>query len=619
MSATAPWKRLGRLPSGSLPRPAVWALPPVAALAATAVNLFHGDPAATAETNFLALSLGLALGVIAALGDGQQVPDRGVWLALGVVTVVWLVYHGPRRGALVGAMLLLAMGWTAFDAARRCDRSEHGWLVPAAFGIQILARSELLLLPLLDGRKLVSLVALPVAAGLALGELARQHGRGPALLAGAAVAVLAPGWNVATTLTLVAMALAARLSPWSGEGPEGGQGTGQEEERGSSVGRSGNALLGAAWLVPLLVLPLWKPIEGTLIAAAAMSLALGSRLPWLGPLVALAVALGAPRALAGSGVPTLAPSEALQRWLGGMVLLPMALLTPASTRWRQRQGIVFLLAAVWAVQGADRPEAMAPGLVLLALAVPRRGAMLGVQSAWSVSVLGGTTLLAAYPWGRASPREDWLALLGIEDGSRIILPFVLLLGLGTLSDLLVTSFGVRRIRHPRALGAVVVLGVLALALGASTGPALVLVDHYGAVTLSEARPVTRHPLAAEPVSRVVVDTHLVHGADLPLGTGVAWVLLRDGDGEELHRWPLRVGRDTAEWAAGRADVAARPGFVAPPPWITTIAPGGQFVGHRFRRRLELATPVEAAEVVIERDSDLPAPVALVVYRLELRR
>ena len=147
--------------------------------------------------------------------------------------------------------------------------------------------------------------------------------------------------------------------------------------------------------------------------------------------------------------------------------MPMALLTPASTRWRQRQGIVFLLAAVWAVQGADRPEAMAPGLALLAMAVPRKGAMLGVQAAWSAVVLCGTVLLAAYPWVRTSPRQDWLALLGIDGGSHIILPFVLLIGLGTLADLLVGSLGKQRIRSPMALGVALMLIGVTVTLGRS--------------------------------------------------------------------------------------------------------------------------------------------------------
>ena len=616
MIVTNPWSRAGHVVAGSLPRPMVFVLPFLAALATTVVNLFHTDPAARAETHFLALTLGLGVAVVAAMGEERVACNRAVWVALAVVAMVWLVYYGPRRGALVTSLLLVAMVAAAVDAAHRpIPWARDGlpeamaWWVPAAFGLQILARGELLLMPLLEPRKIVSLVVLPLAAGLALVELARVHGRGRALLAGAAVAVLAPGWNLTTTLALVALAWGARLRPWNVDGSA-------DEPSGSRP--PGAPLAGVLGLLPLLLLPLWRPVEGTLIAAAAMALALDRRLPWLGPLVAAVLALGAPRLLASPKTLPLAPAEALMRGLGGMVLLPSAFLAPLSVRWRQRQGLVFLLAGVWAVQGAERPEAMAPGLVLLALSVPLRGALLGVQGLWSASLLCGTTLLASYPWGRATPRQDWLALLGIDDGAELVLPLVAVIGLGMLAEVVVSTLGKHRIPRPTALGVAVAAVVLVAALAARVRPATVLVDHYSALTLDGARPSWDRPLADEPVSRVVVDTHLVHGADLALGTEVARVVLRDDAGHELHRWPLRVGRDTAEWAAGRSDIASRPGFVAPPPWMTTVSPDGRFFAHRFRRRLELARAVHPAELVIERNAELPAAVTVVFYRVELR-
>jgi hypothetical protein len=120
------------------------------------------------------------------------------------------------------------------------------------------------------------------------------------------------------------------------------------------------------------------------------------------------------------------------------------------------------------------------------------------------------------------------------------------------------------------------------------------------------------------VSGGTLDTNLIRGAGLALGTPVAVVRLHDAERRLVGSWEILAGIDTGEWAAARRDIADRPGFHAPPSWLSQVAPGGTFFARRFRTRFR-ASGAEAASVSIRRHPDLPAHVQLVVYRLELRR
>ncbi len=121
-----------------------------------------------------------------------------------------------------------------------------------------------------------------------------------------------------------------------------------------------------------------------------------------------------------------------------------------------------------------------------------------------------------------------------------------------------------------------------------------------------------------PVSRVVLDTHLIDSAALPFGTPVATVRLKTGGGRTQRTWTLAAGVDTGEWAASRPDVAAVAGFRAPAPWVSWIPPQGSFFAHRYRSRLALDEPLEAAVLSVVRRSDLPPGVGLVVTSAEVR-
>lgn len=104
---------------------------------------------------------------------------------------------------------------------------------------------------------------------------------------------------------------------------------------------------------------------------------------------------------------------------------------------------------------------------------------------------------------------------------------------------------------------------------------------------------------SEPVgaSSVVVDSSLVHGLDAT-GRQVATVRLRTDDGA-VEEWPLIGGIDTADWAAGRQDVALSEGFRAPAAWSHSVAVGGDFFARRYRTLLRTRSGAEIRSVEIE--------------------
>jgi hypothetical protein len=184
-------------------------LVPLATLAAlVAVALREPTPAGIAEGIFLAMLATAALAAVAVLAPAPAW-ELGLGAALAAA-IGWGFPAGPGRGA---AMMLLLTATLAIAVVRRLSGSLPGSLpdlpfgvaLPLAVGAQVLLRSELLFEPP-SRRTLVALLALPVVGALAMTRLARRHGGDRALIAAGAVLVLAPGWNVASTLGLAAVA-----------------------------------------------------------------------------------------------------------------------------------------------------------------------------------------------------------------------------------------------------------------------------------------------------------------------------------------------------------------------------------------------------------------------------
>ncbi len=572
-----------------LPEASRWLVPLVAWAAIRGMSATQSDPSARAEAELLGFLCAAVLVAAAALatfcGRGRSAPELG-WVALLATAAVWTGHLGPSRSAVVTALLVVCLA----AAARRAWRStarEHspggplppGLTVPVAMGLQLLTRCDLLLPPLLEARTLVSLLLLPALAGVSLSVLGARFGARRAALAGAAAVVAAPGWNVTVTLGLLALAVGVLAA----------------DRRLPKAARWGCGLL-------LVLLPLWRPALGSLFALGGAALVMPPRRrPW-GLAAGALVALVAP-AVQG-------PAAAIGLWLGGLALLPALLAAPADGRARAIHGVAL---ALLAARLHDAPEALTAGLALAALGAPADGTAGALQRLWCGVAVTGTSLLAVYPWVRQTPLADLWALFGLPAGAAARLG-VLAVGvaLAVLWDRRRPA-GTRR-RPAWALGGLLFAGAVA---GAS--PSAVLLHSYQAVTLQAQQTRWIRSFDEQPVAAVVLDTNLVRGVELAPETPVAEVRLVDASRTLLESWTLRAGTETAEWAAARPDIAARPGFAAPRPWLSRLAPDGTFFARLFRARFQVSPPRPAVSLVIQRSPELPAEVELVVYRVEIRR
>lgn len=558
-----------------------WLLPPAVLLALGAFAAAQGDPAARAEVEFLALSIAAVVAAIAALRTvTPQVGSTAAWTAFLGSAACWIAYVGPPRGAAVSAVLAAGLGWALVRDGRTNRTLEPRIAIPAAFGLQALMRPELLLPPLLEMRSLAELLLLPVLVGGAVSVLAERFGGRRAAVAAGAVAILAPGWSLATSLAFGALAAGVVASA-----------------RERSLG------LRLAAVAGLIVLPLWDLPLGVLYALAGACLASAG---WTAAVAAAALAV-----VAVLGPEARGWGEALGFSSGALLALPAFGLVPASGRWRAVHGVFALLAAA---RIAPEPGGLAVGLALVASSLPLAGAAARLGRWWCGALVAGTTVLAAYPWVRTTPRADFLELLGLERPLPALAWLVLAVAaLGWLLD---------RPRPSAAAGlrpGIVVAAVVALALGSWAGPAEVLVFTYQGVALGQERPHWYRKLEPGPLAAVVIDTNLVGGVDLEAGRTLATLRLHGAERELLERWELRAGTDTAEWASARADVAARPGFEAPPPWLSQVAPGGGFFARRFRTRFERDSAEEVSALAIGVAPDLPAGTRILIYHLEIRR
>lgn len=116
---------------------------------------------------------------------------------------------------------------------------------------------------------------------------------------------------------------------------------------------------------------------------------------------------------------------------------------------------------------------------------------------------------------------------------------------------------------------------------------------------------------------MVIDSYLIRSVELACGTPIASVRV-EADGAAFEA-PLAVGRDSAEWAADRADVAALLACPPPAPWTSWLPAAGRFLGHHYRARVRLELPVAARRLVIERSPALPEATALALFHVAVER
>lgn len=119
------------------------------------------------------------------------------------------------------------------------------------------------------------------------------------------------------------------------------------------------------------------------------------------------------------------------------------------------------------------------------------------------------------------------------------------------------------------------------------------------------------------VGSLVIDSYLQNSVALTTGTPVVEVTLETVNGGH-HRWLIRVGIESGEWAARRDDVASRDGFQAPPPWLAWIPAESEVFAQRYRARWQLPESVRATRLTLTRLPALPTEVGIAVLGLELR-
>lgn len=544
------------------------------------------DPAAGAETLFLALLVTAVLLPIAALAVRPTV-ELGIPAVL-ITATVWVVPAGPARGAAVGLLLLSTLAVAALHRLETQGRQlDWSLAIPVALALQLLIRSDRLVDLELAPRALVGLVALPVAAAAALVVLARRRRSNGVLLAGGAALVLSPGYSVSVTLALLALAAGdlarddalPRWLRWAG----------------------GLALAGVTLA--------WEPVLALPILACAVIQAGGGT--WR---VSLGVAAAA--AVAALLLPA---ARGATQCLGQLALVPLVLPAAVALLWRRpATALGGALLAAAALRLVPDPGALAAPVGLLALALDDTGERDEVQLIWVGLLTAGVTLLAAYPWVRDLPLIDATGLAGLDVGWPAALT--------VLAAWFLLGEGLTRLRDrwpsmaPPASGAT--LALVALAMFASLPPAALRPLEDQVVLVDAGRPrLVRDLPPGTRVAEVVVDSYLSDSASLAAGTPVADLRIFTTDGRR-YEWTLRAGIESGEWAARRKDVAALPGFAAPRPWLSWVAPGGSVLAQRYRSRWRPATAageaVEARRLEIVRRGELAESVALAVFHLELR-
>ena len=587
------------------------AMLPAAALALAGWTLsgFEGRAggATAAETAYLAAWAAFVLAGAALLAPPRH---RGSLLAPTVVaTAIWALPPGPARGVAVGVALVAAAAaaaWARLAPGWRERWDGAAWL-GLAFALHGLLRpADLLpaaLSPLAHGPGSLARVLLPpLAAALALALLARRRGPAATAAAAASAGLVAGGMTATAALPLLALALAAELSVRREARPRqarpasllGGDLRGVLRAPGGwAAGLAASALLG---------LVLLRPAAGGLALAAGAA----ATLPGLPGLAAAALPL-----VAGAGL-ALGRAEGLEA-LAGLwqlaFLLPVALLpglAPARTL------LAALLLGAGGLLLVPGPPALAAGAALLALGLRRGAPEMAAQRVWLATLLALATLAAAYPWLRPEPFLAAAALLGAPAGW---------MGAAAAVAGAVAAAGAARLAERRRAGGATPARAAAAAALVAAGLAVAAAMPPLARDLVRGAPVelgaggTWSHAWRGPVRWLRLETLLADAAAVPAGTPAAEVRLESG-GQVIDRLVLRAGRETAEWAADRADLRGR--VASAPPALSWVSADGRSFGRAYRVAWRRGGgPVD--RVVVVRSPHLPPQAVVVVRRLEVAR
>jgi hypothetical protein len=535
---------------------------------------------------------------------------RGSWAAPSGATLatlaLWVLPAGPQRGAVVGALLvasLLVAGWQRLrDGALGGAAAAGGVLavhallrsselLPASLGLGSFALGSFALGPP-ELSAWARVLLPPLLSALALALLARSRGKGSAMTAGIAAALVAGGFTVTAALPLLALAAVEVVQQRGGIAAWRRT---QETRDGEGNGDRGVA----RWLVVLAVaavvaLTVARPVAGGLAIAAAAARWLPAPWCFLAATAPLGVALAT-----GVDPQALTASAAL------LALLPFGTLA-AGTRAPRALATALLLAAGGAML-LPVPAGLAAAVVTLATAGVAKDSAL--ERGWLAALLAGALLAGAYPWLRAHPLATALELFAIP--AELAGRAVLVVALGAVAGALLLWLVERVAQRPARWLLAAALAVAALV--ALPPPAIDVAT--GTTTLSAEAPVWETAVSG-PVRRLRVVSALGDAAELPAGTAVATVSL-ERQGRPLAGWTLRVGAHTGEWAAERADLGG--GVARGPDWWSWLPPPGDFFAHAYAATWQLDRPVPATRVRVALVPGLAPGLTVALHRLEITR
>lgn len=523
---------------------------------AASVARHHPDAATAAEARFLAVLVGI---VLLALSISTRLAPAVVASGPLIALALFLPAAEGSRGALIGALLVAAVGWCAWRAFMGVSPPRLADAAAVALAWQALARGERLLALELTPATAVWLFALPLAAAAAAVWLARDHGGARALVAFSSLFLLIPGAGVVPVAVLALLAAGAS-------------------------GRA-SALPNAVLIVAASAVAISRlPAAGLPLLILVGALALGQRAGW--------------RWLPAAGAVVWAltqwppASMAHAAWLA--LALPAAFLTT-----RDRWPFVAAALAVALAHGGGEPAALAPAVGLLALAVGPSPARERWQAGWSLALLGMVALLACYPWLRR-PALDLPSHLASWPVAALVLPAIALAAL--------VGRDVRWPRWARTTTAGLLLAALAATAFLLPGRSLLRGD---AVTLTAQNVRWSSRLSGKPLRQLTMDTFLTGGGDLEPGLEVATVRLL-GPGGARRDLVLRYGEHTADWSAHRLDPAT-----SPEPWISWLAADGTRA-QRYRAVWNLESPLPARRIEILRPAELGETPRLAVLWVSVR-
>ncbi len=600
----------------------ICALLPSLAFAIAGAALARYQPAdAAVETRYLTLVGGCTLAGAALLaGAGSRVQAIGAVLAM---LALWGMPPGPVRGIAFGVVIVAAFLLAAWRRLRM-RRLDVAAAIGGALALHTLLRAGEMLPAVLvasSAASLARLVVPAVLAGLAMAWMGRNRGGG-VLAAGAVAALAAQGFTITGTLPLLAIAAVEAWRDWRGrrasseleiadEAPAVASATDVSTHRDlrdrampyfpgrqplAGTVRDLDALAAVGFALAVVALGVVRPAAAALALAAASLVWLPRVWAWLVVMAPLVYALA-----------THADPQRLFSLAALVMMMPFAFVPVTTPPW-QLIGAVLVGAA-----GAlllPTPAGLAAAAAAVVLAMSEASAHGSLQRGWLGILLALSALAASYPWLRSPPLAAALAFLtspAASAGRAAVLTAVVLVGAAALLGVIASRVSAR------VAATMLALAVAAAVLIAMPRPTRNVAPADGTPLRGDVREWSA-PLREASVSRVRIVSSLADAAALPAGIAVATLSL-ERDGRPLAAWTLRAGKDTAEWAADRADL--RGIAAAGPIWWSSLPPPATFFAHAYASTWRLSHPVAVTGIRIVRDPALPPEVTLSLLRVEV--